>query len=1040
MTNSSSPNSVFNALVKVTKTFLDSKQIVCHDEISSIASIRVLSYQNDFEYLWGTAQSNDSRIINFLNNADQLSHIIIVWDDIPSKANSMVNLSNYLTPLDWAVWYTLRLHDNSKQPSIAQGPIISIFDAASDRFTQADSVRLINQFQNQSPSCMPGIKLFRATPCLANKHTIKDLIATTSSSATFTGNNSQVISDFDIVRKLWRSSFLTPTKLADHHAIANVIGPLLLLDDQIDDPLVMALRKLLIQLDLLPDSSSSEQLLKQDGPSWIDWESDEWSKKIDHLKKIDDRPINILLVDDAAIRHRWGEVIARALGLKYNCPKENIVIPQLVGQGTFKEMNANFYITESANGFLQSLDVLPENSGDIVKSKKFVLGCTCEGQQDQSTYEIMDLVFLDLRLFQGKRLTEKALFFKRIIGLAKHFNEDNNGDGISSWPGFNVEEINSIEKWINQVEINGDASDNDKECIQALTLLPRLISNLDFSLPIILFSSTGKRQIVETLRPYGNIITNFEKPRLQLGQDTCLTGELALKFKFALSKSFELIAARRLCGKLITASLNIPWEKYRAKIPPDPGKKTWQVQLMLDESGPKDEKQLTVGGLLAIYPPKQKPEDLSTEIFSKYGEMNKSKEYTRKNPKVISKEVMKICNKNNILIIPISLSGNTRTSYLGFEETSNLDDERVADNFHRQLVRCVSELAIYCIARQILPIGAEVKFSVMAGTRIMLPPDQNGMEFIKSLFNRWGIETKCLGRYKQIIDELRYLLDSNHNESNLYDNEIIDAAKTLCAVFDKHEIKSCFSNLNRTNSRLTGNDILSDKEKSELNTQYIRYFNTNDVRPIVEDIMSEYRDSNYHPSPDIVRAYRLNAFGAKDASRVHALHFLTDALVGKQYNLIVELKELLINGHYNKHFITFLKSHRDIMRGQKAQGLARIAKCPIQKNESDLAFTFIHEEHKNAALTLTEQEFIHLSQLLTLNMRSSHRQLHGCVYKKCHNGIEILCGAEKFFAFLYKYDNFEEGDEVTFIGMRSTQLGRFMAKNVKIHRKATPNQ
>ena len=66
------------------------------------------------------------------------------------------------------------------------------------------------------------------------------------------------------------------------------------------------------------------------------------------------------------------------------------------------------------------------------------------------------------------------------------------------------------------------------------------------SLPIILFSSTGRRGISEKLKAYGNIITDFEKPRLPALDPTFVLDESRTKFIRALEVAIPMVAARRL--------------------------------------------------------------------------------------------------------------------------------------------------------------------------------------------------------------------------------------------------------------------------------------------------------------------------------------------------------------------------------------------------------------------------------------------------------------------------------------------------------------
>ena len=74
------------------------------------------------------------------------------------------------------------------------------------------------------------------------------------------------------------------------------------------------------------------------------------------------------------------------------------------------------------------------------------------------------------------------------------------------------EEIKSLKKKIESLEVSKYLSENDR--LNGLTLLPRLVALMDPSTPIIIFSSTGKRSMIEKFKGYDNIITCFEKLRV----------------------------------------------------------------------------------------------------------------------------------------------------------------------------------------------------------------------------------------------------------------------------------------------------------------------------------------------------------------------------------------------------------------------------------------------------------------------------------------------------------------------------------------------
>ena len=89
-----------------------------------------------------------------------------------------------------------------------------------------------------------------------------------------------------------------------------------------------------------------------------------------------------------------------------------------------------------------------------------------------------------------------------------------------------------------------------------LTLLPRLVAHVDPTLPIVLFSSTGRRDIVGKLKGYESIFTQFSKPHLMLGP----SAEVAERARDTLGgalKAAEQLATGRLGIKRILSSAGV---------------------------------------------------------------------------------------------------------------------------------------------------------------------------------------------------------------------------------------------------------------------------------------------------------------------------------------------------------------------------------------------------------------------------------------------------------------------------------------------------
>ncbi len=1009
---------VVKALATVLKTVLRVEHIACHTDAAPNASIRILSYRDDFTYLW--ALGDEEGLPRFFNRNDQDGVVVVIWDaNGPETGSTVADLSKYLTPLDWVVWYSLTLADQSSLESI---PRVFLLDLASNTVRRADSVQFFDLFPNRNPAWMPWLRIFRVVPTDRHQLGFKDLVLELCRSTHHGGT----VPELEPLRRIWRGTFLKPTEPSDNHAIANLVGPSLFLRDEGSDPSRQALEKFLRRLALLPPLSG-QHILDRRIP-WIKWDQDPWKDRIDRLKMIEDRALHFLLVDDVAVQHGWGKTIALALGLDYHEPKNPANAPQLIAKGTAGSLQAKLFATESATAFLQSLCVATHDSS-TVKPPKFGWECNVLDSHNRSTRKRIDVLLLDLRLFQGQDLLTECRFFRQLVDWAKRFcDDDTECDEDLPWKGFTSSELDALERWLDRVEQKDPtASRKDIEYLDGLVLLPRLIAILDFSLPIILFSSTERRQIIDALKPYRNIITHFAKPPLQLGQDTRTAEELADKFRVALLEALDMTMARRLCNRIVTRRISCDFDVYRAKLPAVPADGVWRVQLMLDETGPpasKPQDRLKVGGVLAIYPPGQDPAAFSSALYRQFPKIRDSKEFTRDNVESITAAVNELCTQRGVLVVPISLTGNLgHTVYSDVDKSDELHDERIGDNLHRELVRCVTELAIYCVARRVLPSEADVEFSVMAATRVRQPRDERT---VRALWDRWGVATEYVGDGKlYLAKELLKRIVQRQAENPVFPKAVRESAKTFCDYVEEAD-------------RLLENEGgMASATREELRKQLIHYFDKKDARPLVEEVMREYRHSRFEPRADIVRAFSLNAFGTKEASQIHALHFLSDSLlrVAASGPSVRELNEIAIDGRYGERLVRLFEAHRLSVRGLLPQSLSHGGIVALKDGKNTRATSVVICEIQRAAQELTGPDFLVLVSLLrdtspTPQSPSSVR--HGTVIKKTQRGLYIRDSKREYYAnfgYCTDFRNIEKGDVVTFAAVR--QIGSWLAQDVK---------
>jgi len=117
------------------------------------------------------------------------------------------------------------------------------------------------------------------------------------------------------------------------------------------------------------------------------------------------------------------------------------------------------------------------------------------------------VLLLDLRLFSGNPDGERRFYQDSLLPLVERFTDRDD----LAWPCFST----SDEKFrvaLDAVKA-GKLARESAEYHEALTWLPRVLALADLAMPVILFSSTGRRSIERALASCRNIILGFEKPR-----------------------------------------------------------------------------------------------------------------------------------------------------------------------------------------------------------------------------------------------------------------------------------------------------------------------------------------------------------------------------------------------------------------------------------------------------------------------------------------------------------------------------------------------
>ena len=342
-----------------------------------------------------------------------------------------------------------------------------------------------------------------------------------------------------------------------HHALSNVLGPMILSgrpdvdwDSAPADRPKLLLRRLLESCDLV---------------SWVDTKSTPSAAQSDQQ---DGLGLDFLLLDDQAAQG-WTEWVKECLP---------------GGANRLHSLADPTSVLKALRDALRLANLPKERLSDA----RFALKLPGLLEADNP------VLLLDLRLFAGNPGAE-LVFFRSMLPLVDHFTDKPN----LAWPGFcnGDPRFAAAKVAVEKGTLNADSEEHH----EALTWLPRLVALVDMSMPIVLFSSTGRRDIVEAFKAYGNIITIFSKPRLQdlrnqpgLSRDHIQTW--ARDLRAAVREARRWLTARKairlLCHDQVAKELNAARETCA-------GFEYFEVYH--DESGEVERSLFRVTSLLAGY-------------------------------------------------------------------------------------------------------------------------------------------------------------------------------------------------------------------------------------------------------------------------------------------------------------------------------------------------------------------------------------------------------------------------------------------------------
>lgn len=423
--------------------------------------VHILDYQTVFVELWQAGLELESLRIGGQTIAfqDAETDLIIVGITPPDQENRKkclkdINVSDHLTSLSWTAAWRLKF------PS-AQARIV-VMDSEGDHCSgsSANSLAMLLSARNGDGSNMvPGLA-FLDRPSLA---AVMELLYRPKQA-----HASRAITTVLLRNTIWEG--LTANR-ENHHAISNVLGAFLLGMQPRDvtqrpeqDPIQDCLFGLLQALTGGKKTDPHGAWISSDQKTAIQ---------------------GAVIIDDMA--DIWDSFLRSAMG--------------------FEGDQGRRLVTSPKGGFLETISGLPQRLSHFLSSGAVRLDARTLIPGDHALGENF-VLFLDLRLFP--RSADANPFFRAISVFGLKLLDS--GRNLPWLDGDNANRkslLNELEYW------DGTKTSTPPPTLPAPeTLLPRLLSLVDPTLPIIIFSSTHRTELIDPFRDYSNIITKFRKPIL----------------------------------------------------------------------------------------------------------------------------------------------------------------------------------------------------------------------------------------------------------------------------------------------------------------------------------------------------------------------------------------------------------------------------------------------------------------------------------------------------------------------------------------------
>ncbi len=918
---------------------------------NALDGVEVLDYGSakDFKKLWEFDGLSD--------------RILIVWGrTAPDGALWPIDASACLSPLDWAAAYArhccakpLKQEEGHETTAVRHWPQVMILDATPESHL---AVPTLSHYRTLRPDQLPWLTVPESPG-------LKDLCCWLRAAPEPVDSATQ-----KSLGRLLREIRLNLTEVRsegdyDRHSVSNIVAPMVFLGRTVtESPHADALLRLLRACGLCAEAPITEKNgtdSPEVGPAPGSLGT-ELETNASALTEEEGSDLSILLVDDQE-HHGWSE------WLRHCFPKAEI-----------ESMASPFALVEAVEKQLKE---------SKAKDLRFRF------QLPRFKKTAKPVLFLDLRLFSGNPEAEKAFFRSRLLPLIDLFFLDRKD---LAWPSFSSKDpkFTSARKIIEKDDPGGWESESPAHH-EALTWLPRILALADMSLPIVVFSSTGLRNIIAPLASYRSIVS-FAGKNVADASQVPSTIDARADLRSVVSRIRVHLLDRESFAKLQMSSENLPASATRNESPAGEQEKEAHAVVYLDETGSSP--NLTFGALVVVYDTKEAESQVDTLLSGQFANnvrAHNGKEWLKRECGNILQAF-----KNSLTIEPrfLKLRGSPDVFFqTDLEASDELHDENVGDNLWRSMLKQTIEASIFVIARKMAGNRVLKTFSVRAPSRAL--PVKTDLRF--AIWERWGISTERVGP----------------------DAKLVDAIEELGLRLDPQG-----GNLPRDWPNFIHLPRLLDRARpNKPPEERARYFNFDGVRPMVEEIMKLYRSSTTRPTANVVRGFGVNAHASSQGKKIPIAHFLVDALLAHTNENIVQSIEIIDT--YGRDLEQALETNRCVVSNRIEDALVSQISHLGASPACQIAELILKDLCEATSQSLTGDSLLRFSEMR--DSRNNFLVSQGRIFngtasiQRDRNGRTTTCVINDHNeTFIVKTDgtNLNDGDQVQFQLQRDSSPGK----------------